>query len=95
MRLAVLLPLAFAACTPTAEPVAPRMSFDAAERLCEQRASQYARTPRAVPGEGGTIQIGLRAELPDSFMVRDFYRSCVYANSGVRPRTMPDIPIFG
>ncbi|MEM7441305.1 MAG: hypothetical protein AAF393_17060 [Pseudomonadota bacterium] len=77
------------------QPPTPRMSLAEAKALCTQRATAYARTPRPVPGETGNIEVGLLAELPDSFMVRDFYRSCVYANAGVRPDTMPDIPIFG
>lgn len=71
------------------------MSLAEAEARCTRSATLYARTPRAVPGEGGRIQTGLLAELPDSFMVRDHYRSCVRANAGVAPGPMPDIPIFG
>ena len=82
------LALVLAACQAPAP--TPRMSLAEAEALCTKRATAYAQTPRP-----GSPSVGLLAELPDSFMVRDFYRSCVFANAGVRPDTMPDIPIFG
>ena len=91
MRVALAFPavvVLVAACQAPAP--TPRMSFAEAETLCTKRATAYAQTPRP-----GSAQVGLMAELPDIFMVRDFYRSCVFANAGVRPDTMPDIPIYG
>lgn len=78
----------------TSPPVA-RMSLPEAEVLCTRQATVFARRPLPVRGENGVIQVGLLAELPDSFMVRDYYRGCVYANAGVRPDVMPDIPVYG
>ena len=71
-----------------------KISLAEAEEICTQRATQYASIPRPVRGEGGHINVGLLAETPDSFMVRDFYKSCVYAKSGQRPTEFPDIPVY-
>lgn len=91
-RLWVILPLALAACQPSA----PRatMPVAEAEALCTVRATRFAERPIPTRTETGGISVGLQAETPDSLMVRDFYRRCVYANSGVRPSVIPDIPVY-
>ncbi|MEM6618224.1 MAG: hypothetical protein AAF631_02860 [Pseudomonadota bacterium] len=84
-RLALLaLPAALMACTP--EPPVARMSLADAQLLCTERATRYAELP--IRG------IGLQAETPDSFMVERFYKSCVFANAGVRPKEVPKIPVY-
>lgn len=92
MRAAAAIALAALAACQTAPQ--PRMSLAEAEALCTERATRYAETPLPVRGENGYINLGLQAETPDSFMVRDFYRSCVRANAGVWPRSVPDIPVY-
>lgn len=72
-----------------------RMSPAEAEVQCTKRANQYANTPLLIPDENGTIQVGLQAELPDSFMVTDFYKRCFFANAKQRPASIPKIPVFG
>ena len=96
MRVAALIPvsLALMACEPTGAPT-PRMSVEQAEVHCTARAKQFANTTRLIPDENGTIQVGLQAELPDSFMITDFYKRCFYANAGQRPTSIPKIPAFG
>lgn len=82
------------ACDPQPSGVA-RMSVTEAEIHCTTRAKQFANQPLLIPDENGTIQIGLQAELPDSFMVSDFYKRCFYANAGQRPASIPKLPAFG
>ncbi|MBV1865504.1 MAG: hypothetical protein KUG74_13880 [Rhodobacteraceae bacterium] len=79
-RLHIVPFLLLAACV---EPSPPEMSLGAAETFCAPRAQSYARRPLPVL-VGGTIQVGLLAEMPDDFMVQDFYRRCVYSKSGQR-----------
>ena len=67
----------------TCTPATPIMSLAEAEAYCAPQANKYARRPIPVV-VGGTIQVGLLAEFPDDFMVQDYYRRCVYANSGLR-----------
>ncbi len=67
----------------TCTPNEPTLSLADAEAYCEQEANRYARRPIPVI-EDGAIQVGLLAEYPDDFMVQDYYRRCVYANSGQR-----------
>ncbi len=45
-----------------------------AEGLCSKRAHNFAETIR---GKG--------ADHPDDYLIREHYRSCVFANSGFRP----------
>ena len=73
-----------------------RMSLSEAEAICTKRATAYAETPILRPDASGTLQVGLQAETPDSFMVGDYYRSCMYANAGVRLRMseVPNIPVY-
>ncbi len=72
-----------------------RMSAEQAEVHCTKLANQYANTPLLIPDESGTIQVGLLAELPDSFMVTDFYKQCFFANAKQRPTSIPKIQAFG
>ncbi len=72
--------LGFVGCV---EPAAPKMALSDAEIFCAPRAEDYARSPIFVR-QDGVIQIGLLAETPDDFMVQDFYRRCVYSQSGQR-----------
>ena len=85
-------PLALIACQAPAPQAT--MSLAQAEAHCTVRATRFAQTPIPTRTETGGISVGLQADTPDSFMVRDFYRRCVYANSGQRPTTMPDIPVY-
>ena len=87
----VALAMGIAACQ---EPAA-KLSLADAEALCTQRAKQYSQRPLLIPDENGVIQTGLQAELPDSFMIRDFYKSCYFANTGQRAQSVPKIPAFG
>ena len=73
--------VALSACVaPTA---APKMTLADAEVFCAPHAENFGRRPILV-GQGGTIQIGLLAETPDDFMVQDYYKRCVYSQSGQR-----------
>ncbi|MCO4824181.1 MAG: hypothetical protein KC451_04945 [Amylibacter sp.] len=71
------------------------MTVPEAETLCTARAKQYAHQPLLIPDENGTIQLGLLAERPDSYMVSDFYKRCFYVNAGQRPASIPKLPAFG
>jgi len=75
------LALAVAACV---EQAPPSMTQAQAESYCAPQAENYARRPIPVI-EDGALQVGLRAETPDDFMVQDFYRRCVFSKSGQRP----------
>ena len=81
-----LIPLGAAlfvgACATTATPA--KMSLTKAESFCAPKAQNYARRPIPVR-VGGVVQLGLQSEMPDDFMVQDFYRRCVFANAGQRP----------
>lgn len=57
------------------------MPLAQANAFCTSQAQNYARQPIPIRVDG-TIQIGLLAEMPDDFMVQDFYRRCVFAKSG-------------
>lgn len=85
--------VALAGCVPQGPQA--RAGVAEAEQLCTQRAKRYANTPLIVADENGFIQVGLQAELPDSIMVNDFYRSCYRANTGVWPQSTPKIPASG
>ena len=97
MRIALaLIPLSVVlmACEP--QPTGtPRMSVAEAEVHCTQRAKQYANKPLLIADENGVVQVGLQAELPDSFMVTDFYKRCFFANAKRRPTSIPKLPAFG
>ncbi len=94
--LAIFLPfvLVLMACEPQPSGVA-KMTISDAEAHCTARAKQFATQPLLIPDENGTIQVGFRAERPDSFMVSDFYKRCFYANAGQRPASIPKLPAYG
>lgn len=73
MKLKILLVAALFA-VPTLA-TAEKISLDAAERICAERALRFSETIR-----------GRDADLPDPMMVQDYYRSCVHAKSGSNPR---------
>ncbi|MCP5088581.1 MAG: hypothetical protein GY952_17465 [Rhodobacteraceae bacterium] len=82
-RYAALLGLACCVGIAGCVPAQPTMTLAEAEAFCGPEAERYARRP--IPTVvGGTIQVGLLAEYPDDFMVQDYYKRCVYANSGQR-----------
>lgn len=85
--------VALSACVPEQPQV--KAGVANAEQVCAQRAKRYANTPLIIADENGFIQVGLQAELPDSLMISDFYRSCYRGQTGTWPKTTPTITASG